>query len=162
MPHGVVRAAQQDLGLCQPQANDARIGRFAEAALERRDEVVALHAYAECSKIVFLHHPTYYYRIRGNSITTSEFSLRNMDYYYNSQDNLSFIRIRMPQLIPCAEYKVYKSLLYCYVNLRKLEKTPQTEQLKKKLREDIRHHRKAALKNHYLDRKFKLLFFLIR
>ena len=126
------------------------------------DEVVALHAYAECSKIVFLHHPTYYYRIRGNSITTSEFSLRNMDYYYNSQDNLSFIRIRMPQLIPCAEYKVYKSLLYCYVNLRKLEKTPQTEQLKKKLREDIRHHRKADLKNHYLDRKFKLLFFLIR
>ena len=44
MPHGVVRAAQQDLGLRQPQANDARIGRLAEAALERRDKVVALHA----------------------------------------------------------------------------------------------------------------------
>ena len=84
-----------------------------------------------------------------------------MDYYYNSQDNLAFIRERMPQLIPCAEYKVYKSLLYCYVNLRKLDKNPQTEQLKKQLRKDIRHYRKDAMKNKYLDKKFKLLFLLL-
>ena len=60
------------------------------------DEVTVLHAYAQCKKIVFVNRPTYFYRIRENSITTSCFSIRNVDYYYNSLDNEQFIREQLP------------------------------------------------------------------
>ncbi len=121
------------------------------------DEVVALHAYAECEKIVFLDRDTYYYRIRQNSITTSGFSRRDMDYYYNSRENLAFVSEVRPELRECAEFKYMKAMLYCYINLRKIKKDPETEELKKSLRKDIKKHRKAAWKNQYMSLPLKIL-----
>lgn len=69
------------------------------------DEVAALHIYVQCKKVVFLDADTYYYRIRKNSVTTSSFSLRKVDWYYNGLDNLEFIRTVCPVLVPCAECK---------------------------------------------------------
>ena len=126
------------------------------------DEVTVLHAYAQCKKIVFVNRPTYFYRIRENSITTSCFSIRNVDYYYNSLDNEQFIREQLPQLQLCAEFKVVKSLLYCYVNLRKLSDSEEKRKLKKELKREIQKKRKAALKNPYLGIEYKLLICLLR
>ena len=126
------------------------------------DEVTVLHAYAQCKKIVFVNRPTYFYRIRENSITTSCFSIRNVDYYYNSLDNEQFIREQLPQLQLCAEFKVVKSLLYCYVNLRKLSDSEEKRKLKKELKREIQRKRKAALKNPYLGIEYKLLICLLR
>lgn len=124
------------------------------------DEVVALHAYAKCKKIVFLDADTYYYRIRSNSITTSKFSLRKVDCYYNSIDNLNFVKEVCPALISCAEYKVIKSMLYCYVNLKHMRKTDKEIRVLKKLKADIRAHRKMALGNQYVTVPMKVLMFL--
>lgn len=76
------------------------------------DEVVALYAYERCSRVVFLDRYTYFYRLRKNSITTSAFSLRNLDTYYNAQDNLAFIKEKAPELVPFAQRKCIKMLLY--------------------------------------------------
>lgn len=124
------------------------------------DEVVALHAYAECNKIVFLNEDTYYYRIRQNSITTSKFSIRNVDYYYNSIDNLNFVRQVMPELVPCAEYKYIKATLYCYVNLRKLKHDPKAREIREQLRQDLKKNRAIAYSNQYVSPVLKLLMFI--
>ena len=123
------------------------------------DEVVALHAYAECKKIVFLNQDTYYYRIRQDSITTSKFSVRNVDCYYNSVDNLNFIRQREPELEPCAEYKCIKAMLYCYVNLRKLKKDSKAVEIREQIHGEIRRSKKAAYANPYVSPAMKMLLF---
>ena len=121
------------------------------------DEVVALHAYAECRKIVFLDQDTYYYRIRQNSITTSAFSLRAVDYYYNSMDNLAFVREKKPELAECAEFKYVKAMLYCYMNLRKLKGNPEAEKIRRDIYEDIRRNKEAAMANRYVTFPMKAL-----
>ena len=121
------------------------------------DEVVALHAYAECKKIVFLDADTYYYRIRSNSITTSKFSLKKLDWYYNSIDNLEFVKKYYPSLIPCGEYKLIYSLLYCYTKLKGVKKTAEVKAALMQLKNDIRKNKTMALKNTYLSVPLKVL-----
>lgn len=133
--------------------------RFPEGRIND-DEVVALHAYAECKKIVFLDQNTYYYRIRENSVTTSKFSIRNVDYYYNSFDNLNFIRQEMPQLVSCAEYKYIKTMLYCYVKLRKLKNNPEAEKIQENIHGEIRQCKKLAYSNPYVSLPMKILMSL--
>lgn len=124
------------------------------------DEVVALHAYAECKRIVFLDQDTYYYRIRENSVTTSKFSIRNVDCYYNSIDNLDFVRQTMPELVPCAEYKYIKTLLYCYVNLGKLKHDPGARAIRERLHQDMKKNKTMAYSNQYVSPMLKLLMFI--
>ena len=124
------------------------------------DEVVALHAYAECKKIVFLDKDTYFYRIRQNSITTSTFSIRNVDCYYNSIDNLNFIKQRMPELTDCAEYKYIKAMLYSYVNLRRIKKNPEAKKIRKQIHIDIKNSRSIACQNQYVTFPMKILMLL--
>jgi len=124
------------------------------------DEVVALHAYGECGKIVFLDQDTYYYRIRNDSITTAGFSLRNVDCYYNSRDNLAFVAEKVPELVPCAEYKYIKAMLYSYFNLLKMKKDARAKEVLRELHQDIRKNKAIARGNPYVTFPMKLLLFL--
>lgn len=124
------------------------------------DEVVALHAYAECERIVFLDEDTYYYRIRSNSITTSKFSLRKVDCYYNSADNLEFIKKVCPELVPCAEFKYIKAMLYSYVNLKRMKKDEKAKGVLKDIKKDIKANKSMALKNSYVTFPMKVLMIL--
>ena len=124
------------------------------------DEVVAVHIYAVCRKIVFLDQYTYYYRRRPNSVTTSGFTLRTVDLYYNSIDNLAFIRKELPELEPCAEFKYINYMLYCYIHLRKLRKDPDARSVRARIHQDIRKNRSAALANRYVSLPLKVLMLL--
>lgn len=124
------------------------------------DEPLVLRAYHKMKKIVFLDRDTYFYRKRANSITTSAFSVKKLDCVYNSLNNLEFVRENAPELVPCAEYKYVKTLLWCYVNLRKVKDDDRVPGLRKKLRKDIRENRRAALRNEYLSLPLKLLALL--
>lgn len=124
------------------------------------DEIVIIRAYDKCKKIVMSNRVTYYYRKRENSLTTSRFSLYMLDCYYNSKINLGFVTERRPQLIPCAEYKVVKSLLWCYVNIKKMKKTEEVSEKLRALKNDIKKYRKMGLDNEYLDFKYKALLWL--
>lgn len=122
------------------------------------DEVAALHAYEKCKRIVFLNQDSYYYRIRSNSITTSRFSLRNLDCYYNSKDNLAFVKKARPELVKCAEFKTCKTLLYCYLNLKKLKGEPKAKRVLRKLHGEVHRVRSLAYHNPYVTLPMKLAF----
>lgn len=122
------------------------------------DEVTVLRAYAKCKRVVFLERSTYFYRIRKDSITTSDFSLQKMDIYYNSRDNLGFVRRLSLDLVPSAEYKTYKALLYCYYHLRELSDDKTARRLRKVLHKEIQKSRRAAFRNPYVTPLMKLAF----
>lgn len=124
------------------------------------DEVFVLRAYERMGTIAFLDSETYYYRKRENSITTSAFSVKMADCVYNSRENLEFITSTAPELVPAAEYKYCKSLLWCYVNLRKLKGDAQAKALCARLHGEIRENRRMALSNPYLGLSLKLLTLL--
>lgn len=130
--------------------------RFPEGRINE-DEPVMLRVYAECRKILFLNDSTYFYRKRSNSITTSHFSLQNVDCYYNSAENLAFIKKEYPKLTSCAEYKYIKTMLYCYVHLKQLEQDPTAAGIRRELHRNIRKNLSLALKNRYLPVPLKLL-----
>lgn len=133
--------------------------RFAVGRINE-DEIAAVQVYAVCGKIVFLDQYTYYYRKRPNSISTASFSLRNVGFYYNSIDNLAFIRKKLPELEACAEFKYIKTMLYCYIKLRKLKKDPDALSVRKRIHQDIRKNRTAALANRYVSFPLKVLMLL--
>lgn len=121
------------------------------------DEPFILRAYERMEKVVFLDCETYYYRKRANSTTTSAFSVKMVDCFYNSRDNLEFVTRKAPELIPAAEYKFCKALLWCYVNLWKLEKDGQAKAIRRELRGEIRKNRKMAFANPHLSFILKAL-----
>ncbi len=133
--------------------------RFPEGKINE-DEPLMLRIYAKCKKIVFLNQDTYYYRKRSNSITTSRFSLKNVDCFYNSADNLAFIKKKKPELKECAEYKYIKTMLYCYVHLNLMKRNRKNNKVRKELHKNIRKNRSLALKNRYLPLKYKLLMLI--
>ena len=108
------------------------------------DEVTVLHAYAGCNRVVFLNQYTYYYRIRANSITTSTFSMRKVDVFYNAKDNMEYISKERQKLYIYAEAKFVKAGLYCIFNLFKMK--PQNDDIKKQKKEAIKYI-KNELKN---------------
>lgn len=83
-----------------------------------------------------------------------------MDCVYNSRDNLEFVTKAAPELIPAAEYKYCKTLLWCYVNLKKLKKDEQAKMIRRQLHGEIRKHRKMALANPHLGIPLKVLSIL--
>lgn len=121
------------------------------------DEPFVLWAYDRMERIAFLDCETYFYRKRANSITTSAFSVKMADCVYNSRDNLEFVTRTAPELIPAAEYKYCKSLLWCYVNLGKLKKDSRAKELRRQFRMEIRENRKMALSNSHLGLLLKIL-----
>lgn len=120
------------------------------------DECFILRAYERMDKIVFMDCETYFYRKRANSITTSAFSVKMVDCVYNSRENLEFVTDKAPDLIPAAQYKYCKTMLWCYVNLFKL-RDQQAKTLRKQLHKEIRGHWKMALSNPHLGFPLKVL-----
>lgn len=109
------------------------------------DEVMALRVASRCEKIAFTSEITYNYRIREGSITTSSFSLRNLDVYDNAKENLSLIKKTRPALLPFARYKLVKACFYCLVNLRKMPDSPEKEDALKRLRSSSKKTKDEAL-----------------
>lgn len=132
--------------------------RFPEGRINE-DEPVVLRLYSKMDRIVFLDKDTYFYRKRKNSITTSAFSFSKLDCVVNSKENLEFVKKTCPELIPAAEFKYIKSMLWCYVNLRKI-KTMESRKARQNLRHKIRKNRKVALRNPHLGFLLKILAML--
>lgn len=76
------------------------------------DEAILLHVLDLCDRVVRVGHPTYYYFLRANSITTTSFSEKKMDWFDNCVNNYAFIRDRYPQLLAEAEHRLGSSILY--------------------------------------------------
>lgn len=121
------------------------IGRINE------DEIAMLHAYEACDQVVFLGDDTYFYRKRPDSITTSHVSFKTLDWYYNTIENLDYVRQHYPTLTEYGECRMLNALLYCYLKLLPAKKTPELKAALKTLRQDIRRLRTAACQNPHLS-----------
>lgn len=127
------------------------------------DEPFMVRAYDNCGRIIFTEDETYLYRIHTDSVTTADFSLKQLDMVRNSRENLEFVRERYPELNECAEYKYMKSLLYCRYRLSKKKNRTKEETLAiKELSDDIRKKgfRRRMLRNRYLAIMHKALMFI--
>ena len=129
------------------------------------DEAILLHILAQCNHIVQLGHPTYYYFLRANSITTSSFSEKKMDWFHNCTNNYNYILAEYPQLLPEAEQRLGSSILYL-LQFMLLEHKRFSSQILL-LRKSLYSHYKALRKNPYTSsadkkrlRLFKMIFTL--
>jgi len=121
------------------------------------DEAAALYAYEQCDSVVFLDQYTYFYRLRKNSISTSTFSLRNLDFYYNTKENLAFVEKTASQLLPYAERRMIHALLYCSVKMwLKRGKSPEENEKTLWLFSEIRQYKNMALANSCCELWMKL------
>ncbi|MCR4624655.1 MAG: glycosyltransferase [Lachnospiraceae bacterium] len=124
------------------------------------DEYTVLRAYALCNRILFLNKPTYNYRIRKNSITTSAFSMRKVDVFYNAKDNMEYIIKVRPELKDYAEAKFVKAGLYCYYNLLKMKTEEQEVKQQKKdalrnIKKELRKIRSSIMHNKRIAKRYK-------
>lgn len=76
------------------------------------DEAVMLHIISLCEKIVLVGQPTYFYFLRPESITTSSFSEKKMDWFENCLNNREFIANHCPSLLIESEYRIITCILY--------------------------------------------------
>lgn len=76
------------------------------------DEAVMPHIISLCEKVIIVGQPTYYYFLRPESITTSNFSEKKLDWFYNCLNNYEFIKKEYPKLIPEAQHRLISSILY--------------------------------------------------
>lgn len=76
------------------------------------DEAIMLHVLDLCNATVQIGQQTYFYFHRPNSITTSSFSEKKMDWFDNCEANYAFIRDHYPQLLTEAEHRIAQSVTY--------------------------------------------------
>lgn len=115
------------------------------------DEAILLHVLALCNRVVQVGCPTYYYFLRQNSITTSSFSEKKMDWFHNCQNNYLYIQANYPELLPEAEYRMLCAATYL-VQFMLLEPARFSQQLCE-LKHCLLAHRKC--KNTYITPRDK-------
>ena len=76
------------------------------------DEAIALYLLDRCERVVYTNEPLYHYIRRPESITTSSFSLKKLDWYRHCKANLEWIREHHPELEPDAAVRYRSSILY--------------------------------------------------
>ncbi len=76
------------------------------------DEAIALHLLDKCDRVVYTNEPFYHYIRRPESITTSSFSLKKLDWYRHCKANLEWIRANYPELERDAAIRYRGSLLW--------------------------------------------------
>lgn len=97
------------------------------------DEAIVLQLLNRCSIIVKTSRPVYFYRCRIESITTSSFSKKKLDWVKHCQNNLCFIKDNYPVLTNCAATRYMSSLLWALWELAVAGENETGKELKKEL-----------------------------
>ena len=124
------------------------------------DEAIMLHVLAQCGHVVQVGHPTYFYYLRQNSITTASFSERKMDWLYNCKDNYEFVYHNYPNLLPEAEYRLGCAVLYL-LQFMLLEPKRFSHQISQ-LHMCLSKHYQTLCRNIYATRRDKILTKMFR
>lgn len=85
--------------------------RFPEGEINE-DEAIAMQILDNCEKIVYTNEVFYNYIKRSDSITTSEFSEKKLDWYKNCKRNLEFIKENYSSLNEYAEVRFCNSIMW--------------------------------------------------
>lgn len=128
------------------------------------DEAILLHVIDKCRYAVQIGVPTYYYFLRENSITTSEFSEKKMDWYNNCISNCAYVQENHSELYPEAQYRLLCCILYLlqFMLLDYNRYEPQIKAITKKVNDE----HQSMLSNSYItnkqNKKLKLFLFVAK
>ena len=120
------------------------------------DEAIVFTLLEKCSKIIRTSKIVYNYRWREQSITTSSFNIKKLDWCKHCKLNLDFISKKYPDLIPFAQNRYISSIIWALNNM-----TCDTKKFAnpiRKLRREL-HENLRLLK--YLPQKEKLRVYLL-
>ena len=76
------------------------------------DDAIVLHLLEKCSRVAVTDTVVYHYRCRPESITTSRFSGRKLDWYRHCVSNYHWIKERHPDLLPLATDRLASCVLF--------------------------------------------------
>lgn len=76
------------------------------------DEAIVLKILDKCNSVIITDECVYHYRTRPESITTSSFSLKKLDWYRHCKANLEWIRENHPELEEYAAIRYRSSIMY--------------------------------------------------
>lgn len=125
------------------------------------DAYVILDILNQCNKIVLDTRDFYYYVHRKNSITTSDFSLNNMNYILAYEKNYDIIKVNYPDMLDLARFRL------CWAHFKVLSKMVMSNTVDSKLEKDVIKYLKKNLrfilgyKEFSSKRKISLLLLLI-
>ena len=102
------------------------------------DEAIVLELLDRCDKIVKSNMIVYKYRFRPNSITSVDFSVKKLDWYYHCKANLEYIKKNFPDIKVYAENRYVLSIIWCLNNMTVNPKKYKKEI--KNLRDELKKH----------------------
>ena len=129
---------------------------FAEGVINE-DELIMLRLYLKMNKIAVAGRQTYFYRAHENSVTRSRFSIRNLDFYYNTMKNVEIIKQERPQLLEYALARHYKAAVFCAAKLHFHLIGSEGRKHRKVIKKELKENRKSFLSNKILPRSYKLI-----
>ncbi len=133
--------------------------RYIEGVINE-DEPFLLELYSRIPKLVFGGHQTYVYRKRSGSVTTSSFSKKNVDFYYNTAKNIELVKKVRPELLDYAKDRHYTAAIYCYAKLFFNLRGPEGDKYRKDIRKELHRSRSEIVHSKNLSITFKILGFI--
>lgn len=121
------------------------------------DEPFMLWVYDRMERIVLGGKQTYFYRTRANSTTRSKFSLKNLDFYYNTKDNIKFIKDHKPELLEYAYARHFKAAAYCAAKLHFRNLGNEGDNHRRMIKKELKNNRKQIIANNYISFPFKII-----
>ena len=129
---------------------------FAEG-VTNEDELFMIKIYSKSKKVILGGKHTYCYRINPDSVTHLKFSIKNLDFYYNTINCVEFIKNERPELLEYAKARHYKASAYCSAKLHFHIKGADGDKHRCIIKKDLASERKNILKNQYLSLPYKVL-----
>lgn len=124
------------------------------------DEEVILKVYSRCKKVIMGGRMTYEYRKRENSITTSQFSAKNLDFYFNTLKHIDFVREERPELLEYAYARHYNAAAYGAAMVHLHMRNEEGRKYLRIIKKDLKENRKKILTNKHLPLKYKVVGFI--
>lgn len=127
--------------------------RFPEGEINE-DEAIAMQILDNCEKIVYTNEVFYNYIKRSDSITTSEFSEKKLDWYKNCKRNLEFIKENYSSLNEYAEVRFCNSIMWS-LRCIAIENKDFKDSINMLL-SNLRDNKKELLNNNLISKKEKM------
>lgn len=121
------------------------------------DEPMMLRLYLKMNTIAIAGRQTYFYRARENSVTRSRFSVRNLDFYYNTLKNVEIIKKERPQLLEYALARHYKAAVFCAAKLHFHLRNSEGRRHRAVIKKELRENRRSILSSKTLPTSYKLI-----
>ena len=113
-----------------------------------------------CKKIAFKSESKYFYVIRDDSITTKEFNSKKFDLIISTEEMVTYIKEKYPDLSKGCERRLMYSYLSTLMNLAESDnQTENYKEYKKQLMEYIKKHKKEVLKDKKIPKRDRIALY---